>query len=145
MTWTLSRLLETALAEAQVVLLRNEHGTVELRGEDLALESGGEWLTLFHAGASPGPEARSHIHLRRGRLRYATIAEREGRTPVLELWPSRAALSAARASGGRPPLALMFRSFYDWGRDRAPIPEHRRRFEAWVAENGREFDLEVQP
>lgn len=137
---TLGDLLRAALPEAGTVILRNAQGTTELRGEDLGVKESAGWVTVHH-GAPGESEGRSHMHLRRGACRYARVRDREGMTSCLEFWPDEGAARAAGADG-KPPLALVFRSFYDWENGKSPIPGNRRRFDAWVARHGREFPLQ---
>ncbi|MEM9799349.1 MAG: hypothetical protein AAGA20_03420 [Planctomycetota bacterium] len=66
------------------------------------------------------------------------MVEKEGRTPVLEFWPSAEQI----VDGARPPLAVVFPSFYDWQADKAPIPRNREWFRAWVGAHGRRFELD---
>lgn len=137
---TLEELLESLLPAGVVVLLRNRHGSMELRGRDLALKRSESWLTVYHQATDGevGSETRSHLHLRRGTLQAGFVVEREGRSPVLEFWAT-----AEDALGeGRPPLAITFPSFYDWQNDKAPIPAHRTWFREWVARYGTQFDLQ---
>ena len=139
MKWTLPRLMRNMLENCQVVLLRNEYGTTELRGDDLAIKEHGDWVTISH-GTSPTIELRSHLHLRHKLLRYAEIQEPKNRTPVLAFWPGRAQVSTEH----KPPLAMMFPSFYNWSENKAPIDANHKHFQAWVQEHGRHFELEEE-
>ena len=136
----LEELLRTLLPAGVVVLLRNEAGTMELRGDDLELKSSERWLTVYHAGAlaDGSSETRSHLHLRRNSFGNARVVERAAHTPTLEFWPKE---EDAR-QGGRPPLSVTFPSFYDWQNDKAPIAKNRKWFDDWVERYGRRFELE---
>lgn len=136
MKWTLPRLARNMLDNCQVVLLRNEYGTTEIRGNDLAIKEHGDWVTISH-GTAPKIELRSHLHLRHRLLRYAEVQEPEGRTPVLAFWPDRDQVSTEH----KPPLAMMFPSFYNWNKNKEPIPENFEYFQAWVQQHGRQFEL----
>ncbi len=139
MNWTLPRLARHMLENCQVVLLRNPYGTTELRGDDLAIKEHGDWVTISHRTA-PAIESRSHLHLRHRLLRYAEVRERKGLTPVLAFWPDRDQVSTEQ----KPPLAMMFPSFYDWSGNKEPILENQATFEAWVQAHGRQFDLDEE-
>ena len=139
MKWTLPRLMRHMLANCHVILLRNQFGTTELRGEDLAIKEHGDWITISHRTA-PIIESRSHLHLRHRLLRYAQVQERKGLTPVLAFWPDRSQVSTEH----KPPLAMMFPSFFNWSGDKEPILENQTFFQTWVEENGFEFDLDEE-
>jgi hypothetical protein len=136
-------LIRSLLEFQGTVILRNTGGTMELRGEDLALKYSESWLTIYHAGAEHS-EHRSHLHLRRGIYRYACVMEVEKGTPRLAFWEWAAdaeALRAGVADAFKGPFVMFFASFYDWQRGGAPLPENRARFEQWIDRYGRQFDL----
>ena len=139
MKWTLPRLMRHMLANCHVILLRNQFGTTELRGEDLTIKEHGDWITISHRTA-PIIESRSHLHLRHRLLRYAQVQERKGLTPVLAFWPDRSQVRTEH----KPPLAMMFPSFFNWSGDKEPILENQTFFQTWVEENGFEFDLDEE-
>ena len=138
---TTEDLLESLLGAEVVVLLRNAAGTMELRGQDLKLKRGESWITVYHGDTDDrgGTESRSHLHLRRGTFQLARIREPEGRTPVLEFWPE----PPLAESAARPPLSVIFPSFYDWAADKAPIRQNRAWFADWVARYGTTFTLKA--
>lgn len=136
MTWTLPRLARHMLANCQVVLLRNPYGTTELRGDDLAIKEHGDWVTISHRSAAV-IESRSHLHLRHRSLRYAEVQERKGLTPVLAFWPDKDQVSTEQ----KPPLAMMFPSFYNWAGGKEPIAKNHDYFQGWVKDYGRQFEL----
>ena len=129
---TLGALIERMLPRCGAVILRNPFGVIELRGEDLYLRRG-RTLTLYHRDAERG-EARSHAHLYIGGLSWARVVEGDGITPRLAFWADES------EDGEKPPLSITFPRFYDWSR--APVPENRAFFAAWVSENGRCFALD---
>lgn len=134
---TAEELLRSILPHGVAVLLRNSGGTMELRGRDLAIKCSETWLTIYHATAD-GSEMRSHLHVRRGAYRVASVQEREGRTPTLEFWEH----SDDAEREDRPPFALIFPSFYDRRNGNAPIPENQLWFRRWIELHGRHFVLE---
>ena len=130
----LSTLIELMIPRCGAVILRNPHGVMELRGDDLYLRRG-RTLTLYHRDAERG-EARSHTHLYVSGLSWARIVEGDGVTPHLAFWPD------ADEVGEKAPLAIYFPRFYDWANGRAPIAENQQYFQDWVARHGRCFELE---
>lgn len=132
-------LLRSLLPGGVVVLLRNAAGSMELRGDDLALRTSESWLTIYHSDTerAGGSESRSHLHLRRGAFRVARVVEQDGRTPILEFWTH----PEDAERDGRPPLTVIFPSFYDWQNGKAPIPENHEWFRNWIENNGRCFTL----
>lgn len=128
------------------VILRNEFGTMELRGTDLALKHSDEWITLYHASAA-NSEHRSHLHLRRSAFAYAEVIEREGGTAQVGFWKTKAdvpaaVLQPADSRTGKPPFAMFFAPFYDWsGPEKKALPENQARFAAWLNQNGRAFTI----
>lgn len=143
-------LIEAMLAFRGTIILRNEFGTMELRGDDLSLKSSDHWITIFHSRAE-NSERMSHIHLRRPAFGYAEIIEREGGTAQLGFWKTRAdaenagtiSMETGITSPVKPPFAIFFAPFYDWsGPEKTALPENRISFETWVANNGRSFMIE---
>ena len=133
-TTTLGALIERMLPNCGAIILRNPHGVMELRGEDLYLRRG-RTLSLYHRDTERG-EARSHAHLYVSGLTWARIVEGDGVTPSLAFWPNR------EEKTRKAPLTIYFPRFYDWARDREPILENQTYFSEWVAQHGRCFVLE---
>ena len=131
---TLGNLIEHMLPRCGAIILRNPHGVMELRGEDIYLRRG-RTLSLYHRNAERG-EARSHAHLYVSGLTWARIVEGEGVTPCLAFWPDR------RESTEKAPLTIYFPRFYDWAQGRAPNLENQSYFSEWVTKHGRCFILE---
>ncbi|MDA2917398.1 hypothetical protein MYX64_11280 [Nitrospinae bacterium AH_259_B05_G02_I21] len=118
-----------------MILLRNEQGAMELRGEDLVLRASEEWLTIYHSTAESS-ESQSHLHLRKRSFRYARVMEKEGATPFVAFWRTK-----EEGTDTSPPFAIYFPSFYDWAKDKAPIEENQRLFQEWLEQHGREFTM----
>ncbi len=133
-TTTLGTLIERMIPRCGAVILRNPHGVIELRGDDLYLRRG-RTLSLYHRDTDRG-ESRSHAHLYVRGLTWARVIEGEGVTPCLAFWPDQ------KEIGEKAPLTIYFPRFYDWNRDRAPIPENQSYFSKWVEKYGRCFVLE---
>ena len=133
-TTTLGTLIERMLPHCGAVILRNPHGVIELRGEDLYLRRG-RTLSLYHRNTERA-ESRSHAHLYVQGLNGARIIEGEGVTPCLTFWPTQ------KEIGEKAPLTIYFPRFYDWNRGRAPIAENQAYFSQWVETYGRCFVLE---
>ena len=133
-TTTLGTLIERMLPRCGAVILRNPHGVIELRGEDLYLRRG-RTLSLYHRDTDRG-EARSHAHLYVSGLTWARIVEGEGVTPCLGFWPNR------KEETPKAPLTIYFPRFYDWAHDRQPLLENQAYFSEWVTKYGRCFVLE---
>lgn len=137
-------LLRLMLAEHGTIILRNGIGTMELRGTDLTLKTSDQWLTIYHASA-PHSEHRSHIHMRRGRLSFACVIERENGTPQMTFWEREADAAAAIAGDkdSKPPFAIFFASFFDWQAEGGPraLPENQTRYQDWVRAHGKRFEL----
>ena len=121
---TLKDLLEVLVRLDGTFILRNEHGSMELRGNDFYLSPYKEWITLYHAAAK-SPESRSHLHLKWQTLRSAAIVREEGQTPHLAFYTTVEPV-------GQPLLVWYFPSFYDWENNKADIPENRARYEVFV-------------
>ncbi len=132
----LKDLLEVLVRMNGTFILRNVHGSAELRGEDLYLSPYGEWITLYHAEAK-SPESRSHLHLKWKTLHSAVVVHQEGETPYLAFYTT-------REPSGPPLLVWYFPSFYDWGNNKAEIPQNRARYEAFIKTYGTSF-LFVEP
>ena len=125
---TLRALLETLLQMRGTFILRNAHGSMELRGDDLYLHPYEEWLTIYHATPA-NPESQSHLHLKWRTFRSAAVVQETGQTPHLAFYPRTEA-------GGEPPLLWYFPSFYDWGRGKAEISAHMAQYDAFVQKYG---------
>ena len=118
-------------------ILRNEHGSMELRGHDMYLHPYNEWLTVYHTDAER-PEARSHLHLRRETLQAARVCRSEGQTPYL-------AFSSAHEPCGEPLLTWYFPSFYDWSKGKTLVPGNVARFESFVETYGEHVRFVAEP
>ena len=118
-------------------ILRNEHGSMELRGEDMYLHPYNEWLTVYHT-RTERPEARSHLHLRRDTLRAAKVCRSDGQTPYL-------AFASERDPDGEPLLTWYFPSFYDWSKGKTLIPDNVARFESFVETYGEQVSFVTEP
>ena len=127
-TTTLHDFMERLIAMGGTFILRNEHGSMELRGQDMYLHPYEEWLTVYHINAER-PEARSHLHLKRHTLQTAAVRRSEGQTPHL-------AFFKAGESCGAPLLVWYFPSFYDWSQGKTLIPDNVARFESFVETYG---------
>ena len=127
-TTTLHDFMERLIDMGGTFILRNEHGSMELRGQDLYLHPYEEWLTVYHTNAER-PEARSHLHLKQHTLRSAMVFRSEGQTPHL-------AFFKAGESCGDPLLVWYFPSFYDWSQGKALIADNVARFESFVETYG---------
>ena len=100
---TLHDFMEQLIDMGGTFILRNEHGSMELRGQDMYLHPYNEWLTVYHTNAER-PEARSHLHLKRKTLEGAKVCRSEGQTPYL-------AFSGANERSSEPLLTWYFPSF----------------------------------
>ncbi|MCR9141813.1 MAG: hypothetical protein NXI24_06140 [bacterium] len=143
------QLIESLLEFQGTIILRNEFGTMELRGDDLTLKSGEQWLTIYHSRAR-NSERMSHVHLRRGVFGFAEILERDGGTAQMAFWKNESdarnagelSMESGITSPIKPPFAIFFAAFYDWsGPEKRELPENRARYEAWAKEHGRSFRL----
>ena len=134
---TLQDFLEQLVGMGGTFILRNEHGSMELRGEDMYLHPFNEWLTVYHTH-SERPEARSHLHIKRETLQVARVCSAEGQTPYL-------AFFGAGGRTGEPQLTWYFPSFYDWAKGKALLPDNVARFESFVETYGEQvrFDTEA--
>lgn len=124
----LKDLLDILLGMPGTFILRNAHGSMELRGNDLYLHPYKEWLTVYHT-TTENPESRSHLHLRWQTLRAAVVIRDAGETPHVAFY-------ANPEASGEPPLIWYFPSFYDWQRGKAEIPANIARYEAFVQAHG---------
>ncbi len=128
-TMTLRELLDILIRMDSTFILRNEHGAMELRGNDFHLRPYQEWLTIYHTTAPRSPESRSHLHLKWQTLRSAAIQQEEGQTPHLAFYTTPEPV-------GEPLLVWYFPSFYDWARGKADIPANKAQYEAFVNNYG---------
>ncbi len=138
MPQSVSNIFDSLLPHGVTVILRNPQGTMELKGPDMNAKVHGDWITVHH-GKPEDSERQSHLHLRRAGYGHAVIQEPENLTPQLTFWVTR-----DDVSDEKPPMALIFPTFYDWSDNKRPIPENRRFFEKWVAEHGRVFDFSTE-
>ena len=127
-TATLHDFLEQLIDMGGTFILRNEHGSMELRGQDMYLHPYKEWLTVYHTNADR-PEGRSHLHLKRQTLQVAAVRRSEGETPHLAFFRS-------DESQDDPLLVWYFPSFYDWSQGKTLIPDNVARFESFVETYG---------
>ena len=134
---TLHDFMERLIDMGGTFILRNEHGSMELRGEDMYLHPYNEWLTVYHTNADR-PEARSHLHLRRETLQGAKVCRSEGQTPYL-------AFSSVTEPGREPLLTWYFPSFYDWSKGKTLIPDNVARFESFVETYGEQVCFDAEP
>lgn len=128
-TMTLRELMDILIRMDSTFILRNEHGSMELRGNDFHLSPYKEWLTIYHTTAPRSPESRSHLHLKWQTLRSAAIKQEEGQTPHLAFYMTPEPV-------GEPPLVWYFPSFYNWAQGKAEIPANIARYEAFVTNYG---------
>ena len=124
---TLRELLEHLLRMHGTFILQNEHGSMELRGNDLYLHPFQEWLTIYHT--IPSPESQSHLHLRWATVRSAQVQRHPGQTPYLAFY-------RAPEPSGEPLLVWYFPSFYDWSRGQVEIPANIAQYDAFLATFG---------
>ena len=134
---TLHDFMERLVDMGGTFILRNEHGSMELRGEDMYLHPYNEWLTVYHTSAER-PEARSHLHLRRETLQAVNVCRSEGQTPYL-------AFSSAAEHCGEPLLTWYFPSFYDWSKGKTLMPDNVARFESFVETYGEQVHFDAEP
>jgi hypothetical protein len=127
-TTTLHDFLAQLIDMGGTFILRNEHGSMELRGQDMYLHPYEEWLTVYHTKAE-SPEARSHLHLKRQTLQAATVCRSEGQTPHLAFFNT-------ADPCGESLLVWYFPSFYDWNQGKTLIPDNVARFESFIKTYG---------
>ena len=134
----LADLLDALLPRCGALVLHSAAGAMELRAPPYYVSGAGEWLTVYQEAArSPRSglgERASHLHIKATALGWARVVAPEGKTPYVAFW-------AGEDEAGEPPLTVYFPSFWDWGRGKAPIPENRAFFAAWVAEHGDRWRL----
>ena len=135
-TMTLKALLELLIRMDGTFILRNDYGSMELRGNDMYLSSYNEWLTVYHS-TPKNPESQSHLHLKWHTLRAAVMVREEGQTPHLAFYGTAEAV-------GEPLLLWYFPSFYNWSQGKAEIPANIAQYEAFVATHGTALQL-VEP
>ena len=130
---TLGKLIELMLPNCGVLVLRNSHGVMELRGDDLYLRRG-RTLTIYHSTPERG-ESKSHAHLYVSGLHWARVIEKEGITPRLCFWSDKS------ETPEKAPFTITFPRFYDWENNREPIEANKKYFLSWVEKHGRFFEL----
>jgi hypothetical protein len=135
-TMTLRDLLALLVDMPGTFILHNEHGSMELRGDDLYLHPFEEWLTVYHA-TPKNPESQSHLHLRWRTVRSAAIQHHAGQTPHLAFYRTSEPL-------GDPCLLWYFPSFYNWSQGKAEIPAHIARYEAFVQAYGMQMQFLIE-
>ena len=127
-TTTLHDFLERLIGMGGTFILRNEHGSMELRGQDMYLHPYNEWLTVYHTNTER-PEARSHLHLKWRTLQAAAVRRSEGETPHLAFFKTTEPCD-------EPFLVWYFPSFYDWSQGKTLIPHNVARFESFIETYG---------
>lgn len=130
-TTTLLDFLERLVGMGGTFILQNEHGSMELRGQDLYLHPYEEWLTVYHASAKR-PEGRSHLHLKRQTLKVATVCRSQEQTPHLAFYKT-------ADPCGEPRLVWYFPSFYDWSQGKTLIPDNVACFESFIETFGEQI------
>ena len=120
--------LECLIGMGGTFILQNEHGSMELCGQEMVLRLHAEWLTVYDAGAR-NPEGRSHLHLKWQTLQAAAVCRSEGQTPYLAFFKT-------AEPGGEPLLVWYFPSFYDWNQGKTLIPDNVARFESFIETYG---------
>jgi hypothetical protein len=133
---TLKTLLEELLGMQGTFVLRNAHGSLEFKGQDLYLSSYQEWLTVYHS-TPKNPESQSHLHLKWQTFERAIVTHEAGKTPSLAFYGSAEA-------GDEAPLIWYFPSFYNWAQGKTEIPEHIAQYEKFVTTYGTTLEL-VEP
>jgi hypothetical protein len=126
---TFKELLDALIPMHGTFILRNEHGSMELRGDDFYLSAYKEWLTVYHTTEPKSPESRSHLHLKWQTFRSAVMAHEEGQTPHLAFY-------ATPEPVDEPLLVWYFPSFYDWANNKAEISANIAQYEAFVQRYG---------
>ena len=134
----MTELIKELVALGGTIILRNQWGTTELRGEDFTVRDSDEWLTIYHSSCD-NPEHRSHIHLHKTSFTYACLEENPGYTPQMAFWESPQKSEAVGAKK-KPLFAIYFPSFYDWSKgEKTAIEDHHRLYADWCAANAREY------
>ena len=135
-------LIKELIALGGTIILRNEWGTTELRGEDFTLRDSGEWLTIYHSTCD-NPEQRSHIHLRKLSFTYACIVVNPGYTPMMAFWQS-TAKSEAVGENKKPLFAIYIPSFYCWANgDKTALQGNQDIYKEWLLRNPAEIHFEA--
>ena len=123
-------LIKELVSLGGTIILRNEFGTTELRGDDFIVRDTGSWLTLYHSTCE-NPEQRSHLHLRKESYNFAEIIENPGYTPYVAFWKSEKREEAV-GEKKKPTFAIYFPSFYSWANgDKTSIAENQELFQSW--------------
>jgi len=135
-TITLKALLEALLGMQGTFVLRNAHGSLEFKGQDLYLSSYQEWLTVYHA-TPHNPESQSHLHLKWHTFQRAVVTHEAGKTPYLAFY-------GPAEAGEDAPLIWYFPSFYNWAQGKTEIPAHMAQYETFVTTHGTTLHL-VEP
>lgn len=136
----MTKLITQLVELGGTVILRNQWGTTELRGDDFIVRDTGEWLTVYHSSCE-NPEQRSHLHLRKDSFRYASIVENPGYTPFMAFWQS-PEKGEAIGEKKKPLFAIYFPSFYSWANgDKAAIEENQKNYRDWLAANAAEYNF----
>jgi hypothetical protein len=126
-------LIKELVSLGGTIILRNEFGTTELRGDDFIVRDTGTWLTLYH-NSCENPEQRSHLHLRKDMYKFAEIIENPEYTPFVAFWKNKSREEAI-GEKKKPTFAIYFPSFYSW--DKGPktaIVENHQVYEKWRRE-----------
>ncbi|MCH2205438.1 MAG: hypothetical protein MK132_06175 [Lentisphaerales bacterium] len=137
---TLADLITEMLRHGGAIILRHDHGTTELKGNDFILRESSSWLTIYHESSNT-PEERSHLHLRKDSYSYAEIIENPGFTPQMAFWQDKSK-SEAVGEAAKPTFAIYFPSFYDWfNGDKTKIAENHQLYQDWINKNPSTYDL----
>ena len=127
-------LIKDLVSLGGTIILRNEFGTTELRGDDFTVRDTGSWLTLYHSTCK-NPEQRSHLHLRKESYKFAEVVENPGYTPFIAFWKSEDREEAI-GEKKKPTFAIYFPSFYSWkDGEKTPLLENQETFSNWCESN----------
>ena len=134
----MTSLIREIISFGGAIILRNEWGTTELKGDDFILRESSEWITIYHASCD-NPEIRSHLHLRKDSFSHACIIENDGYTPQMAFWVNEDK-SDAIGPAAKPSFAIYFPSFYDWtSGNKEPIDKNQDLYHHWIKNNPKHF------
>ena len=130
----MTELIKELVSLGGTIILRNDSGTTELRGNDFTVRESDSWLTIYHS-VCENPEHRSHLHLRKDMFSFAEIIENPGYTPFMAFWKTEFR-SEAIGEKQKPTFAIYFPSFYDWsGGEKKSIEENQIIYKRWLENN----------